>query len=76
MNYDFEKLEDNLYELMNKLFSQNYYKRDEIKLTEELLKKQEALQVPMGFLSYFLVIEDEKPVLYVHVATRMGADSI
>ena len=34
--------------------------------------------MPFGFLSYFLVIEDEKPVLYVRTATRMGSivDSI
>jgi len=78
MEYDFKKLEDNLYELLNKLFFQNYYERDEIKVTEELLYQQEAVHVPFGFLSYFLVIEDEKPVLYVRTATRMGSivDSI
>ena len=76
MNYDLKKLEDNLYELLNKLFNQNYYERDEIKVTEELLEQQEALYVPFGFLSYFLVIDDEKPVLYVQVATKMDIDSI
>ena len=74
MDYDFKKLEDNLYELLNKLFYQNYYERDEIKVTEDLLEQQEALFVPFGYLSYFLVIEDEKPVLYVEVATRMGIE--
>ena len=53
MKYDFKKLEDNLYELLNKLFHQNYYERDEIIITEELLKQQEALHVPFGFLSYY-----------------------
>ena len=76
MKYDFKKLEDNLYALLNKLFHQNYYERDEIKITEKLLEQQEALHVPFGFLSYFLVIDDEKPVLYVRVATRMDIDSI
>jgi len=71
-----KKIEDNLYELLNKLFHQNYYERDEIKITEELFEQQEAVHVPFGFLSYFLVMEDEKPVLYVHVATRMDIDSI
>ena len=72
----FKKIEDNLYELLGKLFGQVYYERDEIKITEELFEQQEALYVPFGFLSYFLVLEDEKPVLYVHVATRMDIDSI
>lgn len=72
----FKKIEDNLYELLNKLFHENYYERDEIKITEELFEQQEAVHVPFGFLSYFLVMEDEKPVLYVHVATRMDIDSI
>ncbi len=76
MKYNFEKLEDNLYELLNKLFHHNYYERDEIKISEKLLEQQEALHVPFGFLSYFLVIDDEKPVLYVRVATRMDIDSI
>ena len=76
MKYDFKKLEDNLYELLNKLFHQNYYERDEIIITEELLKQQEALHMPFGFLSYFMVIEDEKPVLYVNVATRIDVNSI
>lgn len=71
-----KKIENNLYELLNKLFHQNYYERDEIKITEELFEQQEAVHVPFGFLSYFLVMEDKKPVLYVHVATRMDIDSI
>ena len=75
-NQVLKKIEDNLYELLNKLFHQNYYERDEIKITEKLFKKQEALHVPFGFLSYFLVMEGEKPVLYVRVATRMDIDSI
>ncbi|MDO5810355.1 MAG: macro domain-containing protein [Methanobrevibacter sp.] len=75
-NQVLKKIEDNLYELLNKLFHQNYYERDEIKITEKLFKKQEALHVPFGFLSYFLVMEDDKPVLYVRVATRMDIDSI
>ena len=32
--------------------------------------------MPFGFLSYFLVMDDDKPVLYVRVATRMDIDSI
>lgn len=75
-NQVLKKIEDNLYELLNKLFHQNHYERDEIKITEKLFKKQEALHVPFGFLSYFLVMEGEKPVLYVRVATRMDIDSI
>ena len=71
-----KKIENNLYELLNKLFHQNYYEKDEIKITEELFEQQEAVHVPFGFLSYFLVMEDKKPVLYVHVVTRMDIDSI
>lgn len=76
MKYDLKKLEDNLYELLNKLFRNHPYERDEIKITEDLLEQQEALYIPFGFLSYFLVIEDERPVLYVQLATRMGDNSI
>lgn len=72
----FKKIEDNLYELLHKLFHQVYYERNEIIITEELFNHQEALHVPFGFLSYFLVMEGEKPVLYVRVATRMDIDSI
>ena len=67
MKYDFKKLEDNLYELLNKLFHQNYYEMDEIIITEELLKQPEALHVPLDF-SHIMVIEDEKPILYVNMA--------
>lgn len=76
MEYDLKKVEDKFYEFLEKLFPGNPYERDEIKLTEELLEQEEALYIPFGFLSYFLVIEDEKPILYVHIATRMSINSI
>lgn len=76
MEYDLKKVEDKFYEFLEKLFPDNPYERDEIKLTEELLEQENALYIPFGFISYFLVIDEEKPILYVNIATRMGINSI
>ena len=73
--YDLKKLEKKFHEFLNKGKVKGF-KKNEIELTEKLLEQQEALYVPMGYLSYFLVIEDEKPVLYVHIATRWDDDTI
>ena len=76
MEYDLKKVEDKFYEFLEKLFPDNPYERDEIKLTEELLEQENALYIPFGFISYFLVIDEEKPILYVNIATRKGINSI
>ena len=71
--YDLEKLEKRFYEFIK---IDKYPDKDEIRITEDLLKRQEALYIPFGEMRYFLVIEDEKPVIYVHGFSRMDLDSI
>ena len=34
------------------------------------------IEIPFGFIAYFLALEDEKPVLFVEIATRMDSDDI
>ena len=69
-----KKLEENFHEFLKTGLNEKHYNIDGIELTEELLKQQEAFYIPFGYMSYFLVIEDEKPVLYVHASTRMDID--
>lgn len=71
--YDLEKLEKKFHEFIKK---DEYYSDVEIRITEDLLKRQEALYIPFGWMTYFLVIEDERPVLYVLGISRMDLDSI
>lgn len=53
------------------------YNLNELKITEDLLNEEEALYIPFGWISYFLVIEhDEKPVLYVNAVSRMDLDLV
>ena len=37
---------------------------------------REIIEVPFGSIIYFLALEDEKPVLYVEIASRMGSDDL
>ena len=47
------------------------------RLGEEVLKrKKEIIEVPFGSIIYFLALEDENPVLYVEIASRMGSDDL
>ncbi len=54
----------------------NRISEDEELITEELLNKREIIEVPFGSIIYFLVLEDEKPVLYLEKASRMGSDDL
>lgn len=76
MMYDLKKVNEKFQEFLKSGLNENRYNLDEIEITEELLEQQEAIYIPFGFVSYFLVIEDEKPVVYVHAATRMDLDLI
>jgi len=62
------------------VFNVGVYKRryniDYVKLTEKLFAESEAIYIAFGFLEYFLVIEDKKPVLYVRASTRMDLDMV
>lgn len=74
--YDLKKVEEKFHEYLKTGLNEKEFRINEIKITEELLKQQKALYIPFGHISYFLVIEDEKPVLYVHIATRWDEDTI
>ena len=74
MMYDLKKLEEKFHEFLKDGINEKEFDIDGVKITEELLKQQEAFLIHFGYLSYFLVIEDERPVIYVHVSTRMDTD--
>lgn len=77
MMYDLKKLEEKFHEYLKSRLKNEHYDFDKLKITEELLKQQEAFYMPFGHISYFLAIEDdEKPVLYVHASSRMDLDLI
>ena len=76
MMYDLKKVEDKFHEYLKSRLIKGVYRIDEIKLTEDLLEQQEAFYIPFGWISYFLVIEDEKPVVYVNAISRMDLDVI
>ena len=61
---------------MKERLNEEIYRIDEIRLTEKLLEKQEAFYIPFGWISYFLVIEDEKPVVYTNACSRMDLDVV
>ncbi|SDA37033.1 hypothetical protein SAMN02910315_00021 [Methanobrevibacter millerae] len=74
--HDLKKVEEKFHEYLNSRLIKGVYRIDELKLTEDLLEQQEAFYIPFGWISYFLVIEDEKPVVYVNACTRMDLDII
>ena len=45
-------------------------------IREELFEMKEIIEVPFGSIIYFLALEDEEPVLYVELASRMGSDDL
>ena len=45
-------------------------------IDEESLNEGKRFFVPFGFAEYFLVIEDEKPIVCFNIATRMDTDTI
>lgn len=70
--YNLKKVEEEFHKYLKLRLKREKYDFDKLKITEELLKQQEAFYMPFGHISYFLVIEDdEKPVLYVHASSRM-----
>ena len=73
---DLKKLEEKFHEFLRSGLNERRYNIDYVKLTEKLFAESEAIYIAFGFLEYFLVIEDEKPVLYVHASTRMGLDMV
>ena len=76
MAYDLKKVEEKFHEYLKDRLNEKIYRIDEIKITEELLEKESAFYIPFGWISYFLVIEDEKPVVYANACSRMDLDVV
>lgn len=76
MAYDLKKVEEKFHEYLKEKLNEKVYRIDEIKITEDLLEKQAAFYIPFGWISYFLVIEDEKPVVYANACSRMDLDVV
>lgn len=74
--YDLKKVEEKFHEYLKARLDEEIYRIDEIRITENLLEKEEAFYIPFGWISYFLVIEDEKPVVYANACTRMDLDVV
>ena len=74
--YDLKKVEEKFHEYLKARLDEKVYRIDEIRITEELLEKEEAFYMPFGWISYFLVIEDEKPVVYANACSRMDLDVV
>ncbi len=79
--HDLTKIRKNFDELVLSRLSDEVLKRNcidenEELITEELLNKKEIIEVPFGAIIYFLVLEDENPVLYLEKASRMGSDDL
>ena len=73
MTYDLTKLEEKFWEFIK---AYENYDKNEIRITEELITQEETLYIPFGHMKYFLVIEDEKPVIFAHAVSRMDLNSI
>jgi len=76
MKYDLKKIEKKFHEYLRTVLDEKEFRITEIKITEDLLYEQSAFYIPFGHVSYFLVIEDEKLVLYANVSSRMDLDLI
>ena len=62
--------------LSEKVLKANNIHENEELIREEIFEMKEIIEVPFGSIIYFLAIEDEKPVLYVEMASRMGSDDL
>ena len=47
---------------------------DNRELTGDLFERAETVRVPFGFLKYSLIIRDKRPVLKVHILSRMDTN--
>ncbi len=74
--HDLKKVEEKFHEYLKSRLDDEVYHIDEIKITEDLLKQEKAFYISFGWISYFLVIEDEKPVVYANACSRMDLDVI
>jgi len=74
--YDFKKLEENLHRFLKPKNDRTSTALDEIRITEKLFERKERAYIPFGYMDYFLVIEDNRPIIYAHALSRMDLDSI
>ncbi len=79
--YDLTKIRKRFNEVILSRLSEEILKRnnideDEELIREELFEMREIIEVPFGSIIYFLALEDEKPALYVELASRMGSDDL
>jgi len=74
--YYLKKVEEKFHEYLKSRLDEEVYRIDEIKITEDLLEQEEAFYIWFGWLSYFLAIEDEKPIVCANACSRMDLDVI
>ena len=81
MMHDLTNIQKTFNELILSRLREEVLKRNDIHEDEELIREElfdmkEIIEVPFGSIIYFLATEDEKPVLYVEIASRMGSDDL
>ena len=79
--HDLTNIQKTFNELILSRLGEEVLKRNDIHEDEELIKEElfdmkEIIEVPFGSIIYFLALEDENPVLYVEIASRMGSDDL
>ena len=81
MMHDLKNIQKTFNELILSRLREEVLKRNDIHEDEELIREElfdmkEIIEVPFGSIIYFLALEDENPVLYVEIASRMGSDDL
>ena len=81
MMHDLTNIQKTFNELILSRLREEVLKRNDIHedkelIREELFDMKEIIEVPFGSIIYFLALEDENPVLYVEIASRMGSDDL
>ena len=81
MMHDLTNIQKTFNELILSRLGEEVLKRNDIHEDEELIRDElfemkEIIEVPFGSIIYFLALEDENPVLYVEIASRMGSDDL
>ncbi|WP_407462986.1 hypothetical protein [Methanobrevibacter sp.] len=79
--HDLTNIQKTFNELILSRLGEEVLKRNDIHEDEELIREElfdmkEIIEVPFGSIIYFLALEDENPVLYVEIASRMGSDDL
>lgn len=81
MMHDLKNIQKAFNELILSRLGEEVLKRNDIHEYDELIREElfgmkEIIEVPFGSIIYFLALEDENPVLYVEIASRMGSDDL